>query len=230
MKVQRLRFRFRVTDEASAQGARDIGNAWVEAAAAAGLPVARSGKRATAQVSLAAPLPQDATSDAELIDVHLEERVEPSEVLCRVSARLPQGIEAVSVKEVGPGEPSLQSALRWAEYEVAVSPDVKLGDLMAAIVKLLGADSFPMERHREKRVKQYDLRPLVFDVVVAGSDAQVHRLRMRLRAEPEQTARVDQTLLALGITEPISVHRTRLFVEETPAVISAFRRSGQRDS
>ena len=89
MKAQRLRFRFRVTPEAAALGSRDIGNAWVDAVAAAGLVVARSGKRSTAQVSVAAPLSQGATSDWELIDVHLEEPADPTGALCRIAKNLP---------------------------------------------------------------------------------------------------------------------------------------------
>ena len=102
-------------------------------------------------------------------------------------------------------------------------------DVLSAIVALMAADSLPMEHVREKKVKHYDLRPLVFDIRLERSDDAAHHLHLRLRAEPERTARVDQTLLALGLAEPLSVHRTRLFVDEIPAVVAAFRRAGARE-
>ena len=218
-----------MTAEAVALGSRDIANAWVDALAAAGLAVTRSGKRATAQVSLAAPLPQGATSDWELIDLHLEEVVSPSEALCRIGRHLPEGIQAISVRGVGPGEPSLQAQLRWAEYEVAVPATVVREDVVSAIVQLRAADTFPMEHRREKKTKHYDLRPLVLNIHLGQSaDAEEHRLVLRLRAEPERTARVDQTIAALGLPDPLRVHRTRLFADNTPSAVVAFRRASER--
>jgi hypothetical protein len=149
--------------------------------------------------------------------------------LCGIAKHLPAGIEPVSVREVGPGEPSLLVSLRWAEYEVDVPPDVTREDVLSAIVALIASDSVPMEHVREKKVKRYDLRPLVIDIRLESSDSEAHHLRMRLVAEPERTARVDQTLLALGLPEALRVHRTRLFVERIPSVVAAFRRAGERE-
>ena len=42
MKVQRLRFRYRLTADAGALGHRDIAAAWESAMKAAGLPLAQS--------------------------------------------------------------------------------------------------------------------------------------------------------------------------------------------
>jgi hypothetical protein len=139
------------------------------------------------------------------------------------------GIEVVSAEEVGVGGPSLQSALRWAEYEVRVPADgMSAADVQAKIDALISARSVPAEHKREKKVRHYDLRPLVLDLCLDGVEEGAYRLRMRLRAEQEQTARADQAVLALGLPEPVSVHRRRLHVEDTPAVVRAFRAARER--
>ena len=90
MKVQRLRFRYRLTADAGALGHRDIAAAWESAMTAAGLPLAQSeGKRPAPLISLAAPLPMGATSDCEIADVFLECRVDPASALERVGQHLP---------------------------------------------------------------------------------------------------------------------------------------------
>jgi len=229
MKVQRLRFRYRLTATASGMGHREIVFAWETAAKAAGLAVSHSeGKRPTAQISLAAPLPQGATSDAEIADVALDCRVDPHTALKLISPLLPGGIEATEVREIGVNAPSVQASLRWAEWEVRIPAEGLAGsDVQAAIDKLLAADTLPAEYRSEKKVREYDLRPLVLDVRLAGRTDDVYLLWMRLRAEQDNTARADQTVLALGLPAPTRVHRTRLEVEDTPPAVREYRRLGE---
>jgi radical SAM-linked protein len=232
MKAQRLRFRYRLTPEGLDLRHRDIVGAWESAAREAGLAVSHStGKRPAAQISLAAPLPQGVTSDCEIVDVYLECRVEPAEALAAIASKFPPGIEVTSVSEVGIGAPSVQGALRWAEYEVEVpAGDRSEDDVRCAIERLLSSKSVPAEYRRETKVRAYDLRPLVLDVRLAGRSADSFRLTMRLRAEQDNTARADQVVLALGLPEPTRVHRTQLATEEVPAVVIAYRRAGERES
>jgi radical SAM-linked protein len=229
MKAQRLRFRYRLTAEAGALGHRDIAAAWEAAVKAAGLPLAQSeGKRPAPLISLAAPLPIGATSDCEIADVFLECREDPAGALERVSPHLPAGVEAVDVHEVGVSAPAVQASLRWAEFEVKVPAEgLTAEEVQAAISRLLAADTLPSEYRREKKVREYDLRPLVLDIRLAGREGDTHVLRMRLRAEQENTARADQTVLALGLPAPLRVHRTRLEVDDSPAAVRAYRRLGE---
>lgn len=230
MKAQRLRFRYRVTSEASDLGQRDLARAWEEAIVAAGLPLAYSqGKRSGALIQVAAALPQGATAGGELADVFLDRPVDPAAALAGVRKTMRPGVEAVSVEEAGVGGPSLQALLRWAEYDVRVPADgLSKEDVGQRIAALLDASSVPAEHQREKKVRKYDLRPLVLDIRLDGVEDGAFRLAMRLRAEQEMTARADQTTLALDLPEPISVHRSRLHLDDVPAVMRAFRAGGER--
>jgi radical SAM-linked protein len=231
MKAQRLRFRYRITSEALGLGQRDLVRAWEDALAAAGLSVAHSaGKKPGPLIQLAAPLPQGVTSDGELADVFLQQPAAPAAAIVAVQKAMRPGIEVADVEEIGVGGPSLQSQLRWAEYEVRVPADGASADeVREKIAALLAADSLPAEHQREKKVRVYDLRPLILGIELECVEDGAFRLGMRLRAEQEMTARADQTTLALQLPEPLSVHRRRLHVDEMPAVISAYRAAGERD-
>ena len=230
MKAQRLRFRYRITPEASGLGQRDLARAWEEAVVVAKLPLAHSeGKRSGALIQIAAALPQGVTSDGELADVFLEQAADPGAALAAVQKTMRPGVEAVSVEEVGVGGRSLQALLRWAEYEVRVpSNGLSAEELGRRISALLDASSVPVEYQREKKLRKYDLRPLVLDIRLEGVEDGAFLLVMRLRAEQEMTARADQTVLALKLPEPLSVHRRCLHVDDVPAVLRAFRASGER--
>jgi len=230
LKVQRLRFRYRLTGEAGALSNRDLARIWDDALTGAGLSVARSeGRRASPQVALAAPLPLGMTSDCEIADVYLSEPADPGRVLASLRPLLPRGMEAVAVSEVGVDTRSLQSQLRWAEYDVTLSPGTAgVNDLRNAVSHLMAEDSLPSEYQRANRVKTYDLRPLILAIYVEGTDA-APILRMRLRAEPERTARADQVVLALGLPTPHSTRRTRLELDEVPVVTRAHRRASDLD-
>ena len=230
MKAQRLRFCYRITPEAADLGQRDLARVWEEAVVAANLPLAHSeGKRSGPLIQIAAALPQGVTSDGELADVFLEQAVDADGALAGVKKTLRPGVEAVSVQEVGVGGRSLQAMLRWAEYDVRVSANgLSADDLRQRIAALLEASSVPAEHKREKKVRRYDLRPLVLDIRLEGVEDGAFRLTMRLRAEQEMTARADQTALALDLAEPLSVHRRSLHVDGVPAVLRAFHASGER--
>ncbi|MBI2914248.1 MAG: DUF2344 domain-containing protein [Chloroflexi bacterium] len=239
MKAQRLRVRYGVAPPASSLSQRELLRAWQDAAAAAGLPLAYSqAKRPTPQISIAAPLPLAVTSDCELLDLFLTDRVDPADALARLRGALPAGLEAIAAWEVGPAAPSLQSRLRWAEYEVEVPPEgLDAREVQAAIDRLLAAETFPWEHRRstmvtaggEAKVRRYDLRPLILDLRLTGERDGCLVLRIRLRAEPEMTGRADQVVAALALPAPRRLHRCRLEVDEVQPAVLAYRRLGRPD-
>ena len=197
---------------------------WERACKAAGLPLAYSeGKRPAPQLSIAAPLPQGVTSDCELVDVVLALRVSPQDALLRIGPDLPDGIDASSVDEVGVNAPSLQSQVRWAEYDVRFA-GVGLEVVRGSICRVLDARSLPAEYKREMKVRTYDLRPLIMALELTPGNEGEAAIKMRLRAEPDRTARADQVAAELRLPDPRRIHRTRLVLEEVPAVLLASRR------
>jgi len=148
MKAQRLRFRYILAVEATDLGQRDLVTAWEEACKAAALPLAYSeGKRPSPLLSIAAPLPQGVTSDCELMDLVLVDRVSAADTLARIAPQLPSGIRPTAVDEIGVNAPSLQSQVRWAEYEVrAQNLDHEL--VRESVCRILEATTLPAEYQR----------------------------------------------------------------------------------
>jgi radical SAM-linked protein len=229
VKVQRLRFRYSLHLGATDLGHRELVTAWEQACKMAEVPLAySSGKRPSPLLSIAAPLPQGVTSDCELLDLVLSERIQPRDVLARIAPQLPPGIRLSAAEEVGVSTPSLQSQVRWAEYEIRTQG---LGHqlLRESICRMLEATTLPAEYQREKKVRTYDLRPLIIAVELTAAAEAETVIIMRLRAEPEKTARADQVASALGLPDERRIHRMRLVLEEVSPALLAYRRLNGSD-
>ncbi len=226
MKVQRLRLTFARGDEAKELSLLEVMRALEQAMREAGLPLAYSeGRRSTAQISIAAPLPVSVTSSCELADVFLSERVEPAQFAAALQETLPPGLEALSAREVGLALPALQTQVLWAEYEVdAPSDGSSVEDVRRAIGGLLAARSLPWEHRRETKVQRYDLRPLVLGLRLEAEGEGIYRLMMRLRIGQERSGRADQVVAALGLEPPLRIHRCRLYEKTMSNAVQAYRR------
>jgi hypothetical protein len=138
---------------------------------------------------------------------------------------LPCGIRPLSAGEVGLSSPSLQSQIRVAEYAVALyGPNTDT--VRNAVANTISARSLPTEYKREAKTRHYDLRPLILDLRLE-QDQVAPRLIMRLRAEPERTARADQVRALLGLPDDAAIERVAMEVEEVSAVLLAYRRFGE---
>ena len=225
-KAQRLRIRFGRGPEAAAVGHLDMTRIWVEALGSAGVVLSYSqGSRPQPRVIIAAGLPMGVTSEGELLDAITAEVVEPAALSGRLGPELPEGLTVLGVSEVGMGLPSLPSAVRWADYDVDI--DANGEDVPKAVADLLAADALPWEDRRGEKTRRYDLRPLVGDVTVLAPCTDTVRLAMRLRCGPDGVGRADQVAKALGLPDPVRVHRRRLLLADESRARLAWRRRGR---
>jgi radical SAM-linked protein len=229
MKVQRLRVTFCRGEEVKYITHLDIMRFWERALRRAAIPLAYSqGYSPGPRISLAAPLPVGVTSTGELLDVYLSRRVTPYDFIKTVSQQLPAGIAMREVREVGLGLPSLQSQVRWSEYQVDVPTDRSREEVQAALAELLAAESLPWQHQREKEVRRYDLRSLVQDLWLEGLADGFCTLGMRLRTDSQGSGRAEQVTAALGFSEPpLRIERRKLILEETSPAVQAWRRHGE---
>jgi len=152
-------------------------------------------------------LPVGYTSRGEVMDIVLERRISPLNFARSLATHLPPGLELLSVEEVYPRLPSLQSQVRSAEYRVAVCWEGARGELEGKLQELLSAERLP----RQRRGKEYDLRPLIEDLWVEGREGNSWVLGMRLRTGEGGTGRPDEVLDALGLAKELyGVRRERL--------------------
>ena len=229
MKAQRLRLTFARGDEARELSHLESVRALEQAMRQASLPLAYSeGRRPTAHISMAAPLPVGVTSACELADVFLSERMEPARFVAALGETLPPGLEALSGREVGLALPALQTQVRWAEYDVPRGSR-SAQHVRRAIGELLAARTLPWEHQRETKVRRYDLRPLVLALRLETEGEGIYRLVMRLRIGQERSGRADQVVAALGLEPPLRIHRRHLYVEKTAPAVRAYRRRRARE-
>ena len=204
----------------------DLMRFWERALRRAGLPVAYSeGFTPHPQISLAAPLPVGTTSDAELMDVFLSERVTPKAFLSTAASQLPPGIALTAAEEVGLALPSVQADVRFAEYEVATTGEPT--DARSKIDAFLAATSVPWEHRRQDEVRSYDIRALVEHIDLRDAPAGEVRLRMRLRSDTTGSGRPEQVLAALRLPPPSRIHRTKVVLAGTSPAREAWRRRGR---
>jgi radical SAM-linked protein len=217
MKVQRLRVTFARGDVLRYITHLDLMRAWERALKRAALPIAYSeGFTRHSQIAMAAPLPVGATGEGELMDVFLEEIVDPDIFAERLATQTPPGLEVRQVVEVPIAWPSLQSLVREWDWRAQLPAGTDVAALRIAVGEFMARESFPWEQRREKEVKRYDLRALVLSLDVELRE-EGPALRARLKAEAG--GRPEQLAAALGFdAREIRIHRLALVLERPVAV------------
>lgn len=209
--VQRIRLTFGKRGPARYISHLDLARALERALNRSRLPVAYTqGYNPRPRLQFASALPLGFTSDCELADVWLEERVAPQKVREALAPTMPPGLPLFDVHEAPLDAPAMQASIVEAVYEVDAGELVDTETLAARVQALLAAD----ELLRERRGKTYDLRPLVLGLDVRDSD-DGPRLTMRLSQLPGKTGRPDELLLALELDPlDVRVQRSEIVLQE----------------
>ncbi len=127
--VQRLRFTFRKFGPTRYIGHLDLARTLERALNRANMPVTYSqGFNRRPRLAMATALPLGYTSDCELADIWLDERVEPEAAQQQMMSRMAPGLEIVRVEEVPTDAPSLQSLTTESTYTATLlDPVTDLG-------------------------------------------------------------------------------------------------------
>ena len=207
--VQRLRLTFRKEGPTRFIGHLDLARTMERALNRAKIPVAYSqGFNRRPKIQFATALPLGYTSEAELADIWLTERLDPAGVLTQLMSRMAPGIAIYHIQEIPLFIPALQAITQESIYRVQLRGEIERSVLVAAITNLLASQTFI----RERKDKSYDLRPMILGLQLA-SDEMV--LTMRLSLLPGQTGRPDEVLDALGL-DPLNaaIHRTAIVLDK----------------
>lgn len=213
--VQRLQIRFAAEGPLRYISHLDLMRMWERACKRAGLPLSHSqGFSPRPKIALAAPLAVGATSECELLDIRLDERVDLGEALGELGRQLPQGARILEISELPLRHPSLQSLVRTAEYLVDAPGGREAGEWRAAIGELLARSEIPWRQERGGKAREFDLRALILEVELAGADGDGARLRMLLRNDERGAGRPELVLEALGGGAATRIHRVGLELEQ----------------
>jgi radical SAM-linked protein len=162
------------------------------------------------RINIGAALPLGMTSECELADFWLENRIIESDACSTLQEHCPPGLLVHSVHSVADSEASLQTQIVAAEYKVGFidPPDATLPEKISALL-----DKAPILR--ERRGKTYDLRPLILELFPETMDDSNTEIRMRLRASEGKTGRPEEVCLALGLDPALCLfHRVNLIFKQ----------------
>ncbi len=165
------------------------------------------------RMQFAAALPLGYTSDCELADVWLVERMEPEQAKAQMMAKIAPGLTILQVEDVPLKEPALQMQTAVSTYTAALLDEVDTAVLQQRIADILASDSLTRERIRKRKRKEYDLRPLIIDLALVETvDGPV--IQMKLALEQNKNGRPDEVLSALEL-DPLDarIHRAAILLK-----------------
>ena len=212
----RVRVQFSKTDAMRYTGHLDLHRAWERTFRRAGLPLAYTqGFSPHPRLNLAAALPLGFTSQHDLIDAWLEQELPASAVTAALEQAAPPGVRIEDVQVIDDRAPTLQTILLASEYHITLLEP--LPEVEERLAELLASPSLP----RQRRGKDYDLRPLILSAELLPPGADGHTcLLTQLSAREGATGRPEELVQALG-GDPLAtrVHRTRLIFSEAEEVV-----------
>lgn len=203
--MQRFRIQYSKNGALRYTGNLDMQKVWERYLRRAELPVAYSqGFHPQARIQQACPLPLGFLSQAEVVDVWLDDdQISAQEVTSKLTTVGQPGIEITQIHQTLINGQALQSAVESAEYVVELLETTDAATLKNQLDRLLSAPSVV----RRRRDKSYDLRPLIETLTIQpATDSGQPILAMRLTARDGATGRPDEVLAELGINP----NRTRI--------------------
>ncbi|MEM9774087.1 MAG: TIGR03936 family radical SAM-associated protein [Chloroflexota bacterium] len=218
--VQRMRIKFSKFGPTRFISHLDVARTWERALNRAKIPMAYSqGFNRRPRMSFATATPLGTTSDFELIDIWTKEVLDPAKTGKIITEKMAPGIKILDIKEVPITGKKLQVLTKDSTFLVTLNDTeaIDIKGLQQKIDDFLAADEVIRERVVKKKLKQFNLRPMVYDLAIVVAETDNLQLRMRLALEPSNTGRVDQTLLHLGI-DPLDakIHREHVTLIEEP--------------
>ena len=214
--VQRLRLTFSKVGPTRFIGHLDLARTLERVLNRAKIPVTYSqGFNRRPRMQMAAALPLGFTSECEVVDILLDERVDPTNTKEQLMTKMAPGILLHTIEEVPLDAPLLQNCTIAAVYRVTLLDPVDTTALQQTINDLMAADSHIRQRERGRKRKPYDLRPLIEELSLVEA-AESPTLHMRLLLQEGKTGRPDEVLYALNLDPTDTrIHRTQIILADT---------------
>jgi radical SAM-linked protein len=227
MSVQRFRVWFRKGERVRYISHLDVLRSWERSIRRAELPLSYSqGFTPHPKIAFASPLPLGFVSEAEIMDVTLDERVSADDFRTRLAAESSPDLALLSIEEIALTAPPPQAALLWADYSADV-PNLDPTEAGTKAREFMALKEFDWTEERKEKLRTYNLRPTVAALAAEPLDGGT-RLTMRLQADQEMTARPEQILAAVFPGAEATLYcRRGLVVDEPSPARDAWRRRGQ---
>jgi len=207
----RVRITFKKGEAMRFIGHLDLYRTWERIFRRAGLPLAYSqGFKPHPRINLASALPLGFTGSNEILEFWLENDLPLHDIEQRINKALPSGLEIVHIKQISLEESSLQSTVAASEYTITLLESIP--ELYKRINEILEAKILLCNR----RGKQYDLRPLVIELLHSSCENDTHQeIKVILKTEEKATGRPEELVALLGgHPEHARIRRDRIIFKE----------------
>lgn len=208
--AQRLRVTFGKSGPLIYTSNLDTAKIWERVLRRAHLPILYTkGFNTRPRISLAMPLPLGISSDCEILEISLRERIAIHEVKLRerLLSVSPDGLTIEAIVEVDTRASTLHSLVTSAEYRIQFLDDIDKRELQRKIDTLLSRESIIVDRVRRRKRSVMDIRPLILGLRLESDGSLVAHLSVGERGN----LRPDHLIEHLGLTEwHHKVHRFKL--------------------
>ena len=192
MPSPKVRLRFAKRGDLRLVSHHDLMRCLERMARRAELPLAQSqGFNQRPKIAFTLALALGIEGHQEVVEMELTDPLEPAEVLQRLAAVSPPGLDWIDAEANTPGRPAQATSVSYslsvpAEFRDAAS---------AALAHFLAQDRWPYTRNRQDRTTEIDLRPFVLEAHLEPGGI----LRFRLKMTPDGSARPEEIVDALGL-------------------------------
>ena len=208
--AQRLRITFGKSGPLKYTSSLDVAKIWERVLRRAQLPILYTrGFNTRPRIQLAMPLPLGITSECEILDIALRERivVDQASLTDRLITVSPAGLSIYAIKEVDLRTSALQSRITSAEYRISFQDPIEPTLLCQRISDILERDSIVVEKTRKRKRSVMDLRPLIVSLHVDERGDLIAHLSVGERGN----MRPDQLVEQMGLDDyHHHIHRYKL--------------------
>ena len=194
MPSPKVRLRFAKRGDLRLVSHHDLMRCLERMARRAELPLAQSqGFNQRPKIAFTLALALGIEGHQEVVEMELAEPLEPAEVLRRLAAVSPPGLDWIAAEANQVGRPAQAVAVGYALPIPAERRDAA----GASLAEFLARESWPYTRRRQDRTTEIDLRPFVLEATLGPGEI----LRFRLKMTPEGSARPEEVVDALGLKD-----------------------------
>ncbi len=159
------------------------------------------------------PLPMGVAGAREVFDIEMTRPV--GDLVERLNAALPAGLECLDAQLIAPHGPSLSASARSADYLAELPPDLIGPALSARLVEFAAAADFPFTKARPgKKPRQIDLKRGITRLTLAGERLTFSLAMQEPDGHETRAAVVLETVLALDREQAARVPVTRLALRD----------------
>lgn len=231
--LNKLRAKFSKGEEVKYISHLDTLRTFERAVRRAGIPIAYShGFNPRPQMSFGLPLSVGVTSDAEYVDLELENEIPVKEFIQKLNNNLPKGFNVTDAEYFNSKE-SLMASIRAASYQIGTYTEDRrnMEEVKHCIEQFMDRDVIIIEKESKGNIKKVDIRPYIYEIKIIEFNENTVILSMTLSAGSIFNLKPEPVLKALSEFCQCNmsirkIHRVGLFGQDIKSLMWSIKGAG----